>query len=176
MGRRPLDEWIAEQDKFSHLTHGNFRRAAEAVAIAFAGLPEVGAVCLFGSVALPLKTRATRRGWEMFHNCKDVDLAVWVDHTENLAGLKRARSRALAQLLADHSIGVAHHQVDVLLIEPASDRYLGHLCNFGTCPKGKLECRVTGCGSSPLLQQHEDFQFCPDALVEDRIIRLYVRS
>ncbi len=176
MGRRPVGEWIAEQDKYSRLTHGNFRRAADAVAVAFASLPEVGAVWLFGSVALPLKTGVTRRGWEMLHQCKDVDLAVWVDHTDNLAGLQRARSRALVQLLADHSIGVAHHQVDVFLIEPVSDRYLGRLCTFGTCPKGKPECQVAGCGSWPFLQQHDDFVFYPDALAEDRIVRLYVRS
>lgn len=176
MGRRPLSEWITEQDKFARLTHENFRRAAEAVADAFASFPEVGAVCLFGSVALPLKTNVTRRGWKMIHHCKDVDLAVWLDHTDNLAELKRARSRALAQLLAGHSIGVAHHHVDVFLIEVGSDRYLGRLCNFGTCPKGKPQCRVAGCGRSPLLQQHDDFVFHPNALSEDRIVSLYVRS
>lgn len=176
MGRRHLGEWIAEQDKLSRLKHENFRRAAEAVAIAFASLPEVGAISLFGSVAIPLKTRVTRRGWEMLHDCKDVDLAVWVDHTDNLAGLKQARSRALAKLFAEHAIGVAHHQVDVFLIEPGSDRYRGRLCNFGSCPKGHPECRVAGCGQSPLLKQHDDFAFYSDALAEDRVVRLYVRS
>jgi hypothetical protein len=34
---------------------------------------------------------------------------VWVDHTDNLAGLKQARGRALAKLFDDHAIGVAHH-------------------------------------------------------------------
>ena len=176
MERRPLAEWIAEQDTFARLKHENFRRAAEAVTTAFAGLPEIGAISLFGSVALPLKTRATRRGWEMLHDCKDVDLAVWVDHTDNLAGLNRARSRALATLFAEHSVGVAHHQVDVFLMEPNSNRYLGRLCNFSSCPKGHSECRVQGCGRSPLLKQHDDFVFHHDALAQDRVVRLYVRS
>jgi hypothetical protein len=176
MKRRSLGEWIAEQDKFSRLRHEHFRRAAEAVAVAFTSLPEVVAISLFGSVALPLETRTTRHGWQMLHDCKDVDLAVWVDHTDNLAGLKRARSRALAQLVAEHSIGVAHHQVDVFLIQPGSDRYLGRLCTFGSCPKRNSECRVAGCGRSPLLKQHDDFVFHPDALAEDRTVRLYVRS
>jgi hypothetical protein len=176
MGRQSLVEWIAERDRHSRLKHENFRRAAEAVAVAFSGLPEVGAISLFGSVAVPLKTRTTRRGWEMLHDCKDVDLAVWVDHTEDLVEFKRARSRALAGLWAEHSIGVAHHQVDVFFLAACSDRYLGRLCNFGMCPKGHRECRVPGCGRTPLLQQHEDFVFYPDALAEQRVVRLYLRS
>jgi hypothetical protein len=175
MGRRPLVEWIAEEDHFARLAHENFRRAAEAVATAFSHVPEVAAISLFGSVAQPLKTQVTRRGWEMLHHCKDVDLAVWVDHTDNLAALNRARNRALTKLFADHAIGVAHHQVDVFLIEPGSDRYLGRLCSFGSCPKGRRECLVPGCGKSPLLKQHEDFVFYPDALAEHRMVRLYVR-
>jgi predicted nucleotidyltransferase len=175
VGRRPLGEWIAEQDYFARLKHENFRRAAEAVAVAFSHLPEVRAVCLFGSVARPPQTRITRRGYEMLHDCKDVDLAVWLDHTDNLAGLQKVRARALARLLADHDIGVAHHQVDVFLIEPGSGRYLGRLCNFGTCPKGHLDCSVPGCGRTPLLKQHEDFVFYPDALAEGRVVRLYAR-
>ena len=176
MGQGPLVEWIAEQDQFARLKHENFRRAAEAVALAFACLPEVAAISLFGSVAFPLKTRKTRRGQEMLHDCKDVDLAVWIDHTDNLAGLQRARSRALAALFAEHSIGVAHHQVDVFLIEPGSNRYLGRLCNFGSCPKGHSACRVPGCGRTPLLKQHHVFVFDPDALAKIRVVRLYVRS
>lgn len=42
--------------------------------------------------------------------------------------------------------------------------------------KGKPECRVPGCGAVPLLQQHEDFAIYPDALAEDRILRLYDRD
>jgi predicted nucleotidyltransferase len=175
MGRRPLSEWIAEQDRFARLKHEHFRRGAEVVAAAFARLPEVGAVYLFGSVARPLETWVTRRGSEMLHDCKDVDLAVWVDHTDNLKGLQKARSQALAKLFAERSIGVAHHQVDVFLLEPGSDRYLGRLCSFGSCPKGKRECDVEGCGRSPFLKQHEDFVFYSDALAEDKVVRLYVR-
>jgi predicted nucleotidyltransferase len=175
MARLSLDDWIAERDKFAHMKRENFRRAAEAVARAFSGLPEVAAISLFGSVALPPITTVTRRGWKMLRDCNDVDLAVWVDHTDNLAGLQRARSRALAKLMAENSIGVAHHQVDVFLIAPGSSAYLGRLCNFGTCPKGKPDCRVAGCGRSPLLKQHEDFKFYPDALANDHVVPLYVR-
>ena len=44
---------------------------------------------------------------------------------------------------------VASHQLDVFLIEPGSDRYLGRLCSFSACPKGKRDCLVPGCGAIP---------------------------
>ncbi len=69
-----------------------------------------------------------------------------VTDLENLKSLQRARSRALTALLEDHRIAVAHHQVDLFLMEPGTDRYLGRLCPFGQCPKGKPECFVPGCG------------------------------
>jgi hypothetical protein len=68
-------------------------------------------------------------------------------------------------------VGVAHHQVDVFLFEPGSDRYLGRLCTYAVCPKGKPECSTPGCGREPLLKQHDDFTFDPDALSEDRVVR-----
>jgi|WetSurMetagenome_2_1015567.scaffolds.fasta_scaffold10413_2 hypothetical protein len=142
-----------------------FRMAAEAVAQAMGLLPEVQKVALFGSVARPLETEVPR--FHKFrrervaipHECKDVDLAVWVSDVGCLRALQKARSRALNDLLADRNIGVAHHQVDIFLLEPGTDRYLGRLCRFAQCPKGKNECRVDGCGAAPLLRQHEEFKF-----------------
>ena len=142
-----------------------FRLAAEAVAKAMSLLPEVPKVALFGSVAKPLETEVPR--FRKFrrervaipHECKDVDLAVWVSGVGCMKALQKARSRALNDLLADRNIGVAHHQVDVFLLEPGTDHYLGRLCDFGQCPKGKKECRVAGCGATPLLRQHEGFKF-----------------
>ena len=66
-----------------------------------------------------------------------------------------------------------HDQVDVFLIEPETGVYLGRLCNYATCPKGKDDCLTPGCGRAPLLKQHEAFEFYADALNEDRIVRLY---
>ena len=141
-----------------------FRLAAEAVAKAMSLLPEVQKVALFGSVARPLETEVPR--FRKFrrervaipHECKDVDLAVWVSGVGCMKALQKARSRALNDLLADRNIGVAHHQVDVFLLEPGTDHYLGRLCDFGQCPKGKKDCRVAGCGATPLLRQHEGFK------------------
>jgi len=112
----------------------------------------------------------------MLHTCKDVDLAVWIDHTNGLDAFRRARGRALSKLFTEQSIGVAHHQVDVFFIEPKTDRYLGRLCLFGKCPKGHRDCQVVGCGKSALLKQHEDFVFYPDALANERVVRLYTRK
>lgn len=65
---------------------------------------------------------------------------------------------------------------DVFVLDPATNRYLGRLCRFNQCPKGKRECRVEGCGSTAFLQQHEDFQWQADALAPDRSLTLYTRD
>ena len=36
------------------------------------------------------------------------------------------------------AIGIASHQVDVFILEPCADRYLGRLCDFNACPRGKV--------------------------------------
>jgi hypothetical protein len=95
----------------------------------------------------------------VLHECNDVDLAVWVSHLDGLRAIQKARSQALKELEVSRSIGVAHHQVDVFLMEPGTDRYLGRLCCFNQCPKGKDKCRAPQCGATPFLQQHEDFTF-----------------
>jgi hypothetical protein len=161
----PSQSEIDSEDESMRRRHRQFRMAAEAVAKAMSLLPEVEKVAVFGSVARPLEQevprfRKFRRARiEIFHECKDVDLAVWVSGLGRLKALQKARSRALNDLLATRNIGVAHHQVDVFLLEPGTNRYLGRLCRFGQCPKGKDECRVPGCGATPLLRQHEGFRF-----------------
>jgi len=175
MPRLSKQEWEAEHNQYTARRHDQFRRAAEAVAAAFGELPEVRAVALFGSVARPPNLETTRRGWRLLHHAKDVDLAVWIDRLDDLAAMKRARVRALNKLLAEQNIGVAHHQVDVFLIEPETNRYLGRLCGFAACPKGHADCAVPGCGRAPFLKQHEDFEFYADALSPDRLVSLYVR-
>ena len=47
----------------------------------------------------------------------------------------------------------------LLLVVVATDRYLGRLCDFNACPKGKAECRVPGYGDVALLRQHEGFRW-----------------
>ena len=147
-----------------------FRRAAVRVAEALGQVPTVDRVALFGSVAKPLWKevprfrRFRRAGVAVWHECKDVDLAVWMNDCRDLKQLQRARVRGLRALLEEDNIGVAHHEVELFILEPGTDRYLGRLCSFNRCPKGKPDCLVPGCGQDRLLQQDHAFVWYDDAL------------
>src|SRR5262245_30909980 len=177
------DQEIAEQNQAMLRRQSDFRTAAEYVARALSTFEEVQRVVLFGSVALPLEKevprfrRFRRAGIAVWHECSDVDLAVWVTRLDSLAALRKARSRALNQLLAEKNIGVAHHQVEVFVMEPATDRYLGRLCCFNECPKaGKVECLVPGCGEHLFLKRIPSFQMRPEALHPKRTVVLFARA
>lgn len=160
----------------------HFRLAADAVTAALAGFPEVEKVALIGSVARPLWREVPRFApfrqlrIRIWHECKDVDLAVWLDGLGGLQALNRARSLAVQRLYAEKQVGVAHHQVEIFILKAGSNDYLGRLCTFSQCPKGKRECLVPGCGRELFLRQHVDFAFWRDAVDEDRIMRLYDRD
>ena len=104
------------------------------------------------------------------------DLALWLSSTSELGGLRKAKTRALAEMYKETGIGVASHQVDVFVLAPGTDSYLGRLCDFARCPKHKPECLVPGCGAVAFLQQHDGFVFDPEALAPDRVIRLFDRQ
>jgi hypothetical protein len=178
----PGSREIAEENARMVRRQREFRRAAEYVTTAFAGVPEMERVVLIGSAAVPLKKevprfkRFRRAGVAIWHECNDVDLAVWVSSLDRLKDLQRARGRALNDLFAEAEIGVAHHQVDIFLMEDGSDRYLGRLCGCGVCPKGKRECETPGCGSALFLQQLADFKWRPSALVPAGAVTLFDRA
>ncbi len=173
---------IAEQNRYLAERQRQFRVAADALTAAFAVLPEVLRVALFGSVARPLEKEVPRfsdfrrAGIAVWHECKDLDLAVWLSRLDRLDDLRGLRVRTLRQLYDDHRIGVADHQVEVFILEPGSDQYLGRLCHFNACPKGKPECLVSGCGAHAFLQQHEEFRFDPETLASVRSVTLFDRS
>jgi hypothetical protein len=173
---------IAAEDRQMLVHQAHFRMAADAVTAALAELPEVAAVALIGSVARPLWREVPRfapfRGAliGIWHECRDVDLAVWLDRIDGLKALQRARGMALQQLFAQQGVGVAHHQVEIFVMRSGTNDYLGRLCTYGKCPKGKRDCEVPGCGREPFLKQHADFTFWANALAEDRIMRLYERG
>jgi hypothetical protein len=177
-----LEEEIEETSLRLLRQHGNFRRAADYLAHAFAALSFVERVVLFGSVAAPLLkevprfNRLRRAGVAVWHECRDLDLAVWVSDRGSLNVLRKAQGHALNELFDDCDIGVAHHQVDVHLVEAGTDRYLGQLCHYGTCPKGKPECRVPGCGQSLFLQQFEGYAFEPARLASLPTVQLFDRG
>ncbi len=157
-----------------------FRLAAQMVARELSALACVQRVVLIGSVAAPpvRERRRRRRGssTQTWHEPKDVDLAVWLTSFDDLTALRRARSRAVAHLLEATDLGVAHHQVDMFLIESPSNEYRGVLCIFGECPKGKRDCSVDRCGEKPFLRQFEDFRFRLQALDPGRTLVLFERG
>ena len=173
---------IEQQNQALLRRYREFRRGADAVTKAWQTCSEVIAASLIGSVArapwkeVPRFAPYRRARVALWHECKDVDLALWLDHLNSLDGLRRARARALHTLWDEASIGIALHQVDVFILEPVTDRYLGRLCDFNTCPKGKAECRVPGCGEVTLLRQHEGFRWRSESLAEDRSVRLFDRA
>jgi len=166
-----------EDDRYTLMRYAHFRVAAEYVAAAFAAIPTVRRVALFGSIASSPRTESTRvrarRGH--FHEPKDADIAVWLDGPTELERLRLVRSRAVNQLWEEREVGVAHHQVDVFLLD-ATGTYLGRLCGFNQCPKHKPECRAADCGKVPFLRQHDEFVLHADSLRPERIRVLYDRS
>ncbi len=170
MPRRPSSSEIALEDKRQLKRQRDFRAAADAVAFALTAFEEVEKIALFGSAARSLSREVPRFqpyrrfGIELLHECKDVDLAVWLSGTDRLRDLGRARSQAVLKLHEWTGAGGAHHQVDVFLLACEDGRYLGRLCCFAICPKLKPECLVTGCGATPFLRQHEGFMLSFDAL------------
>jgi predicted nucleotidyltransferase len=152
-----------------------FRAAACYVAEAFARVPTVRRVVLFGSVASPPRPESGRRRRDRLHEPKDVDLAVWLDGVVDLDSLRKLSAQALNRLWHDNQAGVAHHQVDIFFFD-ATGNYLGRLCHFNQCPKHKPQCRADGCGTVPFLQQHDGFVFdSRESLHPGRIQILYDR-
>ena len=159
-----------------------FRRAADVATAALAGFDEVMAVALFGSVASPLWKEVPRfsnyrrAGIALWHECADVDIAVWLDRLDRLREMRRRINRALPAIFEETSLGVASHQLDIFVLEPGTDRYLGRMCQFKACPANKAECLVPGCGKTPFLQQHEGFVLHGNALGPTRLVRLFDRA
>ena len=141
-----------------------FRLAADVVTAAWMAFPEVQAIAVIGSVAkklwkeIPRFRDFRREGIEVWHECGDLDLALWIDSQHRLDALRRAAAVALRQAFESGAgVSIVSQQTDVFLFEPGSDRYLDRLCSFSTCPKGKSDCLVPGCGAVPFNKHVADF-------------------
>ena len=174
---------IAEQDRLMLDRQRQFRVAADVVADTWAAFPEVQAIAVIGSVAkrlwkeIPRFPDFRREGIEVWHECKDLDLALWVDSQSRLGELRRACVLALKKAYeSGTAMSVASHQLDVFLIEPESDRYLGRLCRFNQCPKGKRDCLVPGCGAIPFNKRIAEFAPHADLLAPAQSAMLYRRG
>ena len=176
---QPRERRPNEDHRFTLRQYEHFRAAARYVASAFEGVPAVRRVALFGSVAAAPRRESSLGAEPQFtriHEPKDVDIAVWIDGATDLDRLRVLRSRAVNRLWEDMEIGVAHHQVDVFLIDATTGSYLGRLCCFNQCPKHKAECQAVNCGTVAFLRQHDDFVFDVKALQPSRIQVLFDRE
>jgi hypothetical protein len=175
-------EGIAETNRHLVERQALFRRAADVAATALTGFDEVVAVVLFGSVGNPLwkevpRFRSYRRaGIALWHECADIDIAVWLSRLDRLREMRRNVTRALPVILGETGHGVASHQLDIFVLEPGTDRYLGRMCQFKACPAAKADCLVPGCGATSFLQQHQGFVLQPDALSPACSVRLFDRT
>lgn len=175
----PGQKAIERQNQYLLRQQRNFRVAADHVAAVLGAHPAVSKVVLFGSVAVllwkevPRFPEYRRARIEVWHECKDVDLAVWVNDLRFLPELRKLRVKALQELLETRGLGVAVHQVEVFLFGRGAGDYLGRLCYFNRCPKGNRDCDEPGCGRTPFLKQMEGFKLYDHALAPAKTITLY---
>lgn len=174
---------IEEENRYLLRLQHDFRRAADIVTDALMTFEEVEAIAVIGSVAKPLWkeiprfSEFRRAGIELWHECKDLDLAVWISSQHRLGALRRASDSALRKCYeGGKGPSTANHQVEVFLIEPGTDRYLGRLCRFNQCPKGKPECRVPGCGAVAFNKSVDGFVPHADLLATAAYATLYRRG
>jgi hypothetical protein len=181
MPRTPTKAAIVAEERGLLQRQRVFRFVADRVTAVLARCRSVEAISLFGSVARPLRREGPRFApykqlrLPIAHECKDVDLAAWVSRLDGLDELRRARGRVVGEIVAECGHGPAVHEIEVFLLEPGTNRYLGRLCYFRQCPAGKRDCLAAGCGHQPFLKQHDDFSLYPEAIAEGAAIRLYDR-
>ncbi len=179
-----ISKQVQEQNDYNLRRWREFRLTAEYLAIALSEIAQIQKIALFGSVAKkpekePSHFRKFRKiGAEIYHYCKDIDIAVWLVLPAPLRQMQRIISRTVKKLTDEGESRAAHHQVDVFLIEPITNKYLGRLCKFSTCPKkDKLECKfIPNCGRIPLLEQIQDFTINPEDYSDNNTIILFERK
>ena len=175
----PSSKAIERQNQYLIKLQQDFRIAADYIAAALAEHPAVRKVVLFGSVAVPLwkevpRFREYRRaGVELWHECRDVDLAVWADDLDCLPALRKLRVGSLRDLNETKGLGIADHQVEIFLFDRESADYLGRLCYFNHCPRGNRDCNAPGCGDTPFLKKLPGFRLNNDALDPKKTVILY---
>lgn len=162
---------LREEDRRMLLRQDGFRKAASLLARNLSEFPEVQKVLLFGSVALPLWKEVPRwsrlrsRRIKVFHECANIDLAVWTNSTANADQMRRSSSRVVTDLVENEvHLSIAHHLFCIHLVDMATQRYLGMVCHYNQCPKKKEPCRVPGCGARKFVQILPWFHFKPHRL------------
>ena len=163
---------IAREDRLMLVRQDQFRKAARLLTKKLADMPPVRKVVLFGSVALPLwkevprHSRMHSRRIKIFHECQNIDLAVWVSTPSIADTIRRAHSAVVNELLDNEvHFQIAHHFFSTHLIDQATGKYHGMVCHYGQCPKRQKEaCRVPGCGEHKFVRVLPEFQLKPERL------------
>ncbi len=183
MAGRPTRWQIADEDARMVERQRIFRVLADRLAAALAEVDFVEKVALIGSVAGDLRREVPRfqpfrrLGIEIAHECKDLDLAVWVSRVDRLEDLKHVRARVSRELLAENNIGVPEQQIELFLIDAVdAGRYVGRVCYFRSCPRGHRDCTAKGCGARPFLKQMDGFEFWPSTLAPANSVPLFERA
>ena len=94
---------IEQQNEYLLIQQRRFRVAADVVTDAWMAFPEVHAVAVIGSVAMALWKEVPRfsdfrrEGIEVWHECRDLDLALWIESQQRLREIHRAANRALSK-------------------------------------------------------------------------------
>ena len=94
---KPSRAAIAAENRHQRERQRLFRAAADAAA--FARFDEVVAVAVIGSVAKPLRKEVPRfrdfrrHRVEIWHECKDLDIALWLESQSRLGDLRRRGPR-----------------------------------------------------------------------------------
>jgi hypothetical protein len=174
---------VEEQDRYLVERQRQFRLAADIVTDAWMAFPEIAAIAVIGSVAkslwkeLPRFREFRREGVEVWHECGDLDLALWLDSQDRLGQLRKSADRALRNAHeAGIGMSIVSHQLDIFLFEPRTDCYLGRLCSFNECPKGKRDCLAPGCGATPFNKNVDGFEPYEDLLAPAAHAMLYQRE
>ena len=174
---------IEQQNEYLLMQQRRFRVAADILADAWMAFPEVHAVAVIGSVAkalwkeVPRFSDFRRERIEVWHECSDLDLALWIESQQRLREIHRAANRALSKAFTSGAdASVVPHQLDIFMFDPANDAYLGRLCSFSQCPKGKRDCLVPGCGAIAFNKVIDGFVPRADLLTPAQHAMLYRRG
>jgi hypothetical protein len=174
---------IKQQNEYLLIQQRRFRVAADVVTDAWMAFPEIHAVAVIGSVAkalwkeVPRFSDFRREGIEVWHECRDLDLALWIDSQQRLHEIHRAANRALSKAFTSGAdTSVVPHQLDIFMFDPANDAYLGRLCSFSQCPKGKRDCLAPGCGAIAFNKVIDGFVPRADLLMPAQHAMLYRRG
>ncbi len=173
---------IYEEDQHMLKRQEDFRKAARLLTQKLSIMPEVTKVVLFGSTALPLWKEVPRfqrlrtRHIKIYHECANIDLAIWVTTTSRASDIRKLAPATVNDLLAnDRHLSVAQHHFSMHLIDQATGRYLGMVCHYNQCPKHKPACQVPGCGSQKFVQIIPGYQLKPARLKSHNSQTLFVR-